>query len=323
MTCIGPHLPQEYYGPALQHVAGLVTIYSRRRSQMTAASLVSLVGAVISAVGALVAVLLNRRAVMRDRRLTADELAGHYRVPMLHAAFNLQSRLYNIGRQDFLGIFLTGGSSSEAEYARFNTVYLIGQYLCWAEILRREAQLLAPLHRGRDRDIVAAMEGVRFEMADSMSNSDPVLRIFRGDQRAIGEVMLTTTNQPADRIGPRWDCVGYAAFVQALGDEQTTIYRWIQPLLQDIDELAKNYHAHQVRVIAIQHHLVGLISLIDPEGDRIPVNQREKMLLAHTAYLTSLGCGGRATGGLAAWSLHAWGDSRSGNLDPARRLVTR
>jgi hypothetical protein len=244
---------------------------------MTAESLVSLAGAVISAVGALVAVLLNRRAVIRDRRLTADELAGHYRVPMLHAAFNLQSRLYNIGRQDFLGVFLTSGSSSDAEYARFNTAYLIGQYLCWAEILRRETQLLAPLHRGRDRDIVAAMEGIRFEMADSLSNSDPVLRIFRGDQRAIGEVLLTTTDQPADRIGPRWDCIGYAAFVEALADEQTAISRWIRPMLQDINELAKDYHAHQARVIAIQHQLVRLVDLIDPAGDRIPVNQREKI----------------------------------------------
>jgi hypothetical protein len=244
---------------------------------MNTSSLVSLVSAVVSAVGALVAVLLSRRAVIRDRRLASDALAGLYRVPMLHAAFNLQSRLYNIGRQDFLGIFLTGGSSSEVEYARFNTAYLIGQYLCWAEILRREAQLLAPLQRGRDRDIVAAMEGVRQEMADSLSNSDPLLRIFRGDQRAIGEVMLTTTDQPADRIGPRWDCKGYAAFVQALADDQSAISRWILPLLNDIDNLAENYHAHQARVIAIQHHLIELINLIDPGGDRIPVNQRDQM----------------------------------------------
>jgi hypothetical protein len=244
---------------------------------MTTSSLISLVGAVISALAALVAVLLNRRAVIRDRQLTADELAGRYRVPMLHAAFNLQSRLYNIGRQNFLGIFLTGGSSSEAEYARFNTAYLIGQYLCWAEILRREAQLLAPLHRGRDREIVAAMEDIRYEMADSLSNHDPVLRIFRGDQRAIGEVMLTTTDLAADRIGPRWDCVGYAAFVQALAGEQAAISRWIKPLLCDIDKLAANYTTHQARLIAIQHHLVELINLIDPGGDRIPVNLREKM----------------------------------------------
>jgi hypothetical protein len=244
---------------------------------MTASSWVSIAGALISAAGALIAVLLNRRAAIRDRRLSADELAVRYRVPLLHAAFNLQSRLYNIGRQDFLGIFLTGGSPSEAEYARFNTVYLIGQYLCWAEILRREAQLLAPLHRGRDRDIVAAMEDIRYEMADSLSNSDPVLRIFRGDQRAIGEVMLTTTSHPAGRAGPRWDCIGYAAFVQAVTDQQTAISRWSRPLIDDINELAANYDAHKPRIIAVQNQLVELINIIDPGGDRIPVNQREKM----------------------------------------------
>ena len=244
---------------------------------MTASTWVSLVSAVIAAVGALIAIWLNRRAVIRDRRLTADELAGRYRVPMLHAAFNLQSRLYNIGRQDFLGIFLTHGSPSEAEYARCNTVYLIAQYLCWAEILRRETQLLLPLHHGRDRDIVAAMEAVRYEMADSRENPDPVLRIFRGDQRAIGEVMLTTTDQPGDRIGPRWDCIGYAAFVQALADQKTPISRWLQPLIRDIDKLAEDYDAHKARIIAMQHHAVELVNLIDPEGERIPVDQRKKI----------------------------------------------
>jgi len=243
---------------------------------MDTSSVISVVGAVISAVGALVAVLLNRRAVIRDRRLAADQLAVLYRVPLLHAAFNLQTRLYNIGRQDFLGKFLTGGSPSEAEYARFNTVYLIGQYLCWAEILRRETQLLAPLQHGRDRDIMMAMENIRYGMADSLSNPDPVLRIFRGDQRAIGEVMLTTTDEPAGP-GPRWDSVGYAKFVELLVDGQPTVSRWFQPLLHDLDRLASDYQAHQARLVAIQHYLVELINLIDPEGSRIPVNLREQM----------------------------------------------
>jgi hypothetical protein len=235
--------------------------------------MVSLAGAAISAVAALVAVMLGRRTVIRDRRLAADELAGRYRVPLLHAAFNLQSRLYNIGRQDFLGRFPADDSPAEAEYARLNTVYLIGQYLCWAEILRREVQLLAPLHHGRDRDIMVAMESIRHEIADSLSNPDPVLRIFRGDQRAIGEVLLA----PADRTGPRWDCIGYAAFVQALVDKQPAISRWIQPLLTDVEELAADYHDHRTRIIAIQRRLVELINLIDPDGNRIPTDLREQM----------------------------------------------
>ena len=244
---------------------------------MTVASLISIAGAVISAAGAVIAVVLNRRAAIKERRLAADELADRYRVPLLHAAFNLQSRLYNIGCQNFLGLFLTGGSPNEAEYARFNTAYLIGQYLCWAEILRREAQLLEPLHRGRDRVIMVAMENIRYEMADSLSNPDSVLRVFRGDQRAIGEVMLTTTDESADRIGPRWDCMGYAAFVQALVDKQPAVTRWMQPLLDHIDQLAANYHAHEARLVAVQHHLVELINLIDPDGNRIPTNLREQL----------------------------------------------
>jgi hypothetical protein len=114
-------------------------------------------------------------------------------------------------------------------------------------------------------------------MADSLSNPDPVLRIFRGDQRAIGEVLLTSTNHPADRVGPSWDCIGYAAFVQAVADEQTAISRWIRPLIGDINELAADYNAHRSRVTAIQNRLVDLINLIDPGGDRIPADQREKM----------------------------------------------
>jgi hypothetical protein len=244
---------------------------------MDESSVISILGAVISAAAALVAVVLNRRAAIHDRRLAADEVASRYRVPLLHAAFNLQSRLYNIGGQDFLGIFLTNGSQSEAEYARFNTVYLIAQYLCWAEILRREAQLVAPLHRVRERDIMVAIEKIRFEMADSLSNPDPVLRIFRGDQRAIGEVMLTTTNEPADRIGPRWDCIGYATFVQSLVGGQGPLSRWIQPLINDVEQLAASYRAHQARLIAVQHSLVELIDLIDPDGIRIPTGERKRI----------------------------------------------
>lgn len=167
------------------------------------------------------------------------------------------------------------GSSAEADYARYNTVYMIGQYLCWAEILRREAQLLEPLHRERDQEIMVAMEKVRYIMADSISNTDPVLRVFRGDQRAIGEVLLTTIDATANRIGPRWDCLGYAAFVEAVVDQVPGIMRWIRPLLDDVGELAADYRRHEVRVVALQHDLVALVNLIDPDGERIPTNLRE------------------------------------------------
>ena len=244
---------------------------------MTTATVVSLAGALISALGALTALALNRRAVIMDRRLAADELADRYRVPLLHAAFNLQSRLYNIASNDFLAKYLVGGSQQEAEYARFNTVYLISQYLCWAEILRREVLLLEPLHRGRDRDIVMAMESVRHDMAQGARHPDSALRVFRGDQRAIGEVMLTIADDPGGRYSPRWECIGYAAFVLALADRKADMIRWIQPLLDGIDAIAASFGDYEAKVVAIQHHLVELVDLIDPHGNRIPVSLRERL----------------------------------------------
>jgi hypothetical protein len=236
-------------------------------------SVVSLVGAGIAAASAVVSAVIGRRTVMRDRRMAADETAVHYRVPLLHAAFNLQTRLWNIGGGDFLGTFLTRGSKAEAAYARCNTVYLIGGYLCWSEILRREAQLLDPLDRRRDRDIMIAMENIRDIMANSRTYRDPVLRVFRGDQRAIGEVLLTTTQSPSGRTGPRWDCIGYAAFVKALGDNED-IARWFETLLSDVDELAAHRADHLARLTALQHALVELINLLDPAGDQVTLELR-------------------------------------------------
>jgi hypothetical protein len=94
-------------------------------------------------------------------------------------------------------------------------------------------------------------------------------------QRRTSSRRLQTSGTP--QVGPRWDCIGYAAFVQAIADQQTAICRWIQPLIRDINELATNYDAHESRIIAMQHRLVELIDLIDPAGDRIPIDQREKM----------------------------------------------
>jgi len=83
---------------------------------------------------------------------------------------------------------------------------------------------------------MACMEVVREVLSDSFKFTNPTLRIFRGDQRAIGEALLTKTDNPQSGWGSRWDCVGYAAFVKALDDKDTA--RWFTTLLEDVDRLA-------------------------------------------------------------------------------------
>jgi hypothetical protein len=239
--------------------------------------LVSLAGAVISAGAAVTTVVLTRRAAVRDRQQAAAEQALRYREPLLHAAFNLQTRLYNIASPThvFLGRFLTNGTPAEAEYARLNTVYLLGQYLCWSEILRREGQFIDPVDLQRDRGVMEAMEGVREVLSDSFEFTDPTLRVFRGEQRAIGEVLLTMTDSPSERVGPRWDCLGYAAFVKALEDKDTA--RWFATLLADLDRLADGLDEHRGRLVALQHALLELINLLDPGGDRVSAKLRQPL----------------------------------------------
>ncbi len=244
---------------------------------MDVTSAVSLAGAVISAASAIIVVVLGRRAALRDRRIASDELAERYRVPLLHAAFNLQSRLYNIGKLDFLKTFLTDGTNAEAEYARYNTVYLIAQYLCWAEIIRRETQLLEPPNRQRDVKVMTAMESIRHIIADSRTYRDAPLRVFRGDQRAVGEVMLAPSDNSGGRVGPSWDCIGYAAFVDNLTAESNHIIRWVNPILTDVDALAKKRDPRIDRLVALQNALVGLLEVLDPDGQRIPTNIRLKL----------------------------------------------
>lgn len=238
---------------------------------------VSLVGAGISAAAALVTVGLIRRAALRDRELTENEQALRYREPLLHAAFNLQTRLYNIGCLTFLQRFLKHGTPAEADYTRHNTAYLIGQYLCWSEILRREAQFVDPVNRRRDRAVMDAMESIREIWTDSHLYRDTTLRLFRGEQRAIGEVLLTETDNPLSRVCPRWDCLGYAAFTRAMRDNDDVISPWFRSLEADVESLAHDLEQHQQRLVALQHALVDLINLLDPAGDRVSVKLRNKL----------------------------------------------
>src|SRR4029450_728872 len=70
---------------------------------------------------------------------------------------------------------LTDGTPAEAEYARLNTVYLLGQCPGCSEILRREGQFSGPVDLRRDREVMEAMEEVREALSDSIDLPDPTL----------------------------------------------------------------------------------------------------------------------------------------------------
>jgi len=206
----------------------------------------------------------------------SELLLARYSEPLARAAFDLQSRLYNILRMDFLQAFYTRKS-----YAETSTLWLIGQYLAWVEILRREVQVLDVGDSRQTADLQRRL----FAVTDAFASDagDQRFMIFRQDQRAIGEIMVV-----GREVGEvkRSDCMGYAQFTETLAKNEE-FSRWFEHLRRDLDSLAteaKRIGSQQFiqspRLILLQRTLIDLIDLLDKDRVRFPsLNERGKIPL--------------------------------------------
>jgi hypothetical protein len=192
--------------------------------------------AVISAVVALLAALLSTRTAsstavlqarlqseLEERRERSDkasrleQVMSRYRDPLLNAAFDLQSRIYNLIAGNFW-VYIRGDDEEERSYAVKSTLFVIAQYLAWAEALRRGVQFLDLGELKRNQDLVERLEAIRSTLAtDSRFGSE--FRIFRVHQRAIGEVMLEAAPDEGSE-GGQWQCRGYASFCSKLKHDE-------------------------------------------------------------------------------------------------------
>jgi hypothetical protein len=135
------------------------------------------VGAIAVLTAALVTAFVGPAWKLRhDRRRDAAEVVARYSRPLMQAAYELQSRIYNIDRLRFF----TPNSLSDAyrrSYAETSTLWLISQYLGWVEILRREVQFLDLGDIRKTRLLRDRLP----EVADSLATdrfSDPRFQIF-------------------------------------------------------------------------------------------------------------------------------------------------
>jgi hypothetical protein len=237
--------------------------------------MIPLLTSLISVSGALVSVVYGRRCMRSERLDVADQLAVRFREPLLLAVFNLETRIYNIVELGFFARFLAPDSSEEdREYAVLNTLYVVGQFFCWCEILRRDSQFVDPRNDERNCAVMRTLEAVRETFTDSITANEQCFRLFRGEQRALGEVMLVPAVDPHPGA-PRWECMGYAAFLRALDDPQNG--RWFVRLRAHIEVLAQDVRGHDVRLRLLQNRLIDILDVVDPEGRRIPVGLRKRV----------------------------------------------
>ena len=200
-------------------------------------------------------------------RQQAEAVLTKYREPLIYAAFELQSRLYNVVRKHFLEAFYASGNESEREYALENTLYVIAQYFGWTEILRRDIQFLDLGATEATRRLTQLQEEVSAAFQSSAPRYGKTLRVFRGEQRAIGECMIVSQ-------GDRSSCKGYASFVT---ERDADFRRWFVKLSADIGTMARGPIEMHVRAVAVQHALIDLIDFLDPECMRFSADQRRKI----------------------------------------------
>jgi hypothetical protein len=201
-------------------------------------------GAELEKVKSDLAVEQHRGEALVDRDLRAEDVLARYREPLAAAAFDLQSRLYNILRLGFLGKF--GGSHPRSDTALRTTLFRLAQYFGWTEILRRDIQFLSFPEAEHTRRVAKLQSDVakaflRHDYGDAMM-------IWADEQRAIGELMIVEEH---DKIMS----MGYAAF----SDQCNGVFKpWLDRL--GVELLLPEA---QVRLRDAQHLLCELVETLD------------------------------------------------------------
>lgn len=243
-------------------------------------SLVAIASAALSILAALVSGYMAQRSSRLEHRLQlerhlqskaekTEEIISRYREPLLLAANSLQSRFHNGVGGEYLHRFLHCGDPEEERYARDFTVYAVAEYLCWVEIIRRDLRFLDLGSEGRTREFNRHLERVSWIFLDINEHLQPQFRIFRGQQRAIGELMMVSA------AGGGTECLSYPAFVSKL-DNDPEFARWFKRLRQDVDTFVTQDWQGNIRQVHVQWALIDLIDFLDPNRIRLTQN-REKL----------------------------------------------
>jgi len=166
----------------------------------------------------------------RKRRSATNKLLAKYRDPLLLAANDLQSRIYNMETHgwEYLG--------TRGDYLHSHTCFLIGQYFAWVYILRREA--LFTCFESENRKLADQLRAIEKVWGSSADRS--IWELWRGQQIGIGELMAV------EGQSGQLNCMGYVAFMAKWKDEE--FRAWFSDIHTDINSV----RAHRARTATAQ-----------------------------------------------------------------------
>ncbi len=181
-----------------------------------------------------------------------------YREPLLAASYELQARLYNILRLNFVERYINDDSSGKRNSAIESTMYVFAQFFGWRDIIRREVQYLRFSRDRQTREIGKLLREIGETLLSDMYGSQ--FMIWRVEQRGLGERMIVSEQS-------KMTCIGYASFIE----RRISMQEWLQPLEYDLEHLGDGGHR---RLTDLQHLLLELVRQLDDKQKRYPFDLR-------------------------------------------------
>lgn len=251
---------------------------------------VSIIIAVVSLLGSLVAAgfagWITFYIDKLKRRAEAKALIHKYRDPLMLAAYDLQSRLWGLVQKNLLR-YVEDEHRTDLVYCY--TAFLVGQYLSWTYILRRQAQFVRFSTDHTNKILNQILDAITAEFSmDGRQGEDPFM-LWRGQQMAIGELMTLAQEQ-----GQLY-CMGYAAF-EAKYHDDPKFKKWFEPIETGISLLvaarAQSNTVANYRLRRLQHLLIDLVLLLDQ--DRVATGQYKQLKVDAAHECKCDGCPGAA-----------------------------
>ena len=192
--------------------------------------------------------VLQARGAARQRLDT-------YREPLVNAAYELQARLHNILKNRFIEDFLLDEQKAgKQDAAMQTTLYVFAQFLAWKEIIRRDVQFLRMRSDVETRDVQKLLGDITETFL--LKELGHQFMIWRIEQHGLGGAMIDTdAGRPV--------CIGYGEFLA----KRDAMAMWLDPLNRDLRDIQDSGRA---RLTLLQHQLLALVILLDPEKIRVP-----------------------------------------------------
>jgi hypothetical protein len=239
--------------------------------------LVAIGSALLSSYAAIKATRMQYELELRrskfDRSTAVEEVMSRFRDPLIRAAVDLQGRIYSIVTTDYIPRHINTDDPELARYARNSTLFRLAEYFGWLEVLRRGVQFLDFGNEDKSRELNILLYRIGFALANRHRFPNSTFRLFRDEQRAIGELMLEAL--PGDSRGYR--CMGYARFVERF-EGDSSFSRWFDRLVGDIDAMAEPSPGCMDRLAVVNNLLIDLLEFLDPGGVRYPVFDHPEIL---------------------------------------------